>query len=375
MPTVGDDGISLYFHIPFCTSKCPYCHFYVIPNKLAFHQVLLEGLKIEWASKLPLILRKRVVSIYFGGGTPTLFAPDGISAILNLIKESGVHLAVHCEITIEANPEDGNLKLFEELRQAGVNRLSFGIQSLDDRSLQVLERIHSAKKGKEAIFQAAQSGFQNISIDLMYDLPDQTEASFSYTLDQLKQLPIQHLSLYNLTIEPHTSFYKRRKELKLPSSETSLRFLQRAVEAIEQQGLRRYEISAFAKLGYESRHNTGYWTARPFLGLGPSAFSYWDGARFSNLSNLQRYTRNLKEGLSPVAFSETLDPTSQIKEKIAVELRLIKGIDLKRFTLPEETKSALEKLRSQGLLKIEGLSAFLTEKGRLFYDTVASEII
>lgn len=279
-----------------------------------------------------------------------------------------------CEITIEANPEEGSEALFSEFLSYGINRLSMGVQSLDDRSLQTLERSHSSKKAKAAILNAAKAGFSNISIDLMYDLPDQTESSWNYTLSQIPPLPIQHLSLYNLTIEPHTSFYKRRKELSFPPPETSLAFLDTAVEALERTGLKRYEISAFAKPGFESRHNLGYWTGRPFLGFGPSAFSFWEGSRFRNIAHLQRYTRELKEKKTPIDFQEKLPFPQNLKEKFAVQLRLLEGAELPP-DMPSETIQIIHQLIEQEYLIQTGPKIQLSKKGLLFHDTIASEVI
>jgi oxygen-independent coproporphyrinogen-3 oxidase len=357
---------SLYFHIPFCTKKCPYCHFYVIPNRSSYYPLLSEGIALEWQAQLPKLHDKQIVSIYFGGGTPSLF--PGIGEILKQLPHSE-----QTEITIEANPEESSPELFSHFRSLGINRLSLGVQSLDDRSLQTLERIHSAEKAKLAISNAAKAGFTNISIDLMYDLPGQTEESWRYTLDQLDDLPIQHLSLYNLTIEPHTAFHKRK--VQTPGGELSLRFLMTALEKLETIGLKRYEISAFARPGHESRHNLGYWTARPFLGFGPSAFSYWEGERFQNIANLNRYTSMLKEGLSPIAFRERLPYPQNTLELLAVRLRLKEGVDLEQFPLPTQTENAIQKLISSGLLLKNENTLQLTDRGMLFYDTVASELI
>lgn len=358
--------ISLYFHIPFCTKKCPYCHFYVIPNRLSHHKLLSDSIALEWQQQLPLLEGKTITSIYFGGGTPSLFT--GIGEILERIPK-----APDCEITIEANPEESSLELFQKFRSMGINRLSLGVQSLDDRSLQTLERIHSAEKARQAIFNAQKAGFTNVSIDLMYDLPGQTEESWRYTLDQLPHLPIHHLSLYNLTIEPHTAFHKRKVET--PTGDLSLRFLSAALEKLESLGLKRYEISAFAIPGHESRHNLGYWTARPFLGFGPSAFSYWNGERFRNIANINRYARLLAEGQSPVDFRERLPYPADINELLAVRIRLTEGANLDDFELCDQTKASIEKLRQLGLVKQNGPQIQLTERGTLFYDTVASEII
>ena len=366
--------VSLYFHIPFCTKKCPYCHFYVIPNRTPFHELLLEGLSLEIARQTPLLQGKEIVSIYFGGGTPSLFAPKGIKEILKMLFSNDIQLSENCEITLEANPERGSLSLFEQLKEMGINRLSLGVQSLDDRSLQTLERIHNAQKAKETIKLSQQAGFDNISIDLMYDLPDQTLQSFQYTLSQIEALSIQHLSLYNLTVEPHTSFYKRKESLKFPSQKTSVQFLKCAIDTFESIGLERYEISAFSKPGFESRHNLGYWTGRPFLGFGPSAFSFWNGKRFRNIANIQRYVRNLRNDVSPIDFEEKLPYPDNLKEHIAVHLRLLSGILLKSF-LPHEVELSLEKLITQKLLVKKGTRIFLSKKGLLFYDSVASEIV
>jgi oxygen-independent coproporphyrinogen-3 oxidase len=360
------EPISLYFHIPFCTKKCPYCHFYVIPNRGNDHLLLKEGLRLEWERQKPLTIGKKIVSIYFGGGTPTLFGAQALGEVLSWIGP------VEAEITVEGNPEDGSPELFAALKAVGVNRISLGVQSLDDRSLQVLERTHSAQKAKQSIQFACDAGLENISIDLMYDLPDQTESSWCYTLDQLKELPIQHLSLYNLTIEPHTSFSKRK--LNLPKAEESLKFLYRAMETLDHLGFDRYEISAFAKPGKESRHNLGYWTFRPFLGLGPSAFSYWNGERFQNIANLQKYLKSLQAGLSPVDFRETLPYPQNFKERLAVGLRLKEGF-LLPSELPNETTLALQTLIKDNFITQSHYRVQLTERGKLFYDTVASELI
>ncbi len=365
--------ISLYFHIPFCSKKCPYCHFYVIPNKAAYHPLLAEGLEREWQMRLPQTGKAPIQSIYFGGGTPSLFGPAQIGQVLQRIGNR----APDCEITLEANPEEIDEARLCLFREVGINRLSLGVQSLDDRSLQTLERIHTASKAKEAIFAAKQAGFDNISIDLMYDLPGQTEASWRYTLDQIGDLPITHLSLYNLTIEPHTPFDRRKATLLplIPPPELSLKLLQSAVEELEKKGLHRYEISAFAKAGCESKHNVGYWIGRPFLGFGPSAFSFWEGSRFRNTPNLNKYTKLLNEGKFPVDFKEKLPYPANVNEQLAVELRLIRGVDLSKWELPEETLITLDRLEKGGLLEKSPTGYRLSERGLLVYDSVAEDII
>lgn len=362
--------VSLYFHIPFCTRKCDYCHFYVLPDKEKDKDLLMEGFQLEWQHYLPQLKDKEIVSIYFGGGTPALLGAERVGQILNRIPNR----IPHCEITLEANPENVSLKLLQEYAQAGINRLSLGVQSLDDTLLKTLTRNHSAEKAISSIYNANEAGISNISIDLMYDLPMQTLETWEKTLSRACELPITHLSLYNLTFEPKTVFYKYRESLQklIPEPQISREMYQMAVQKLNAVGLNQYEISAFGK---PSIHNTGYWTARPFIGFGPSAFSYWEGSRFRNVENLSKYLRALKEKESPIDFSEKLEPEAHTRELLVIELRLLKGVDLHKFNLDSETKKTIETLIQEGFLTLHQSILKMTEKGILFYDTLASELI
>lgn len=271
------DSISLYVHIPFCTRKCDYCHFYVIPDKDSFKEKLRQGLRKEWKKIQPLLKGKKVVSLYFGGGTPALFGPEAIGEVIDWVGPTE-------EVTLEANPENINKPLMKAFARVGVNRVSIGIQALDDNLLKVLSRQHTAQEAINSVNTTYDAGISNISIDLMYELPEQTFQLWQETLRKAVALPITHLSLYNLTIEPHTVFYKHREKLqkKLPNAESSLNMYQEAMLQLDTHGYKQYEISAFAKEMLISQHNIGYWTGRPFLGLGPSAYSYWEGKQRNN---------------------------------------------------------------------------------------------
>lgn len=373
---------SLYFHIPFCTKKCPYCHFFVVPNR-EDHQVLfLAALEKEWQLVSPKITDCEIVSIYFGGGTPSLLGPARIKKILSWIKSSGITTSPDCEITLEVNPENATFELMEQFASVGINRVSIGLQSLDDTLLNILGRTHSSNKSIDAVLATKKAGINNISVDLMFELPHQDLRMWQSTLKGVEKLPITHLSLYNLVIEPNTPFHKKQKELSphVPNAETSKAMLDMAVEVLEKSGLKRYEISAFAKQGYESRHNTGYWRARPFLGLGPSAFSYFDQKRFRNVANLHKYCDSLEKGVLPKDFEEQLPYPENVKELLAVEIRLLKGVNLKEFEerhakLPKELYGALESLIQKGWIVQKGDVVRLTDEGLLFYDSVAEEII
>lgn len=294
-----------------------------------------------------------------------LFGPDAIHEVLERIDYKNI------EITLEANPEGVSKDLIKAYHQAGINRISLGVQSLDDAELVQLGRSHTAPKAVQAVETIHQSGIENISIDLMYDVPGQTLKSWQHTVNQAVKLPISHLSLYNLTFEPQTVFYKFRERLQptLPDEETSTDMLSHAVERFEAAGLKRYEISAFGK---PSQHNLGYWQGRPFLGLGPSAFSYWEGRRFRCTSHLGKYLKALQEKKSPYDFEETLDKQAQQRELLTIGLRVLEGVDLDAF---EVDLAPIERLIKKGFLTREGQQLRLTSRGMLFYDFVASELV
>lgn len=329
----------------------------------------MDSLRLEWDQNKHLVSGKQIVSVYFGGGTPFLIGPEAISEILSWIKPPPA-----AEITLEANPEDVTLPAMQAFAEAGISRVSLGVQSLDNPLLKLLGRHHSAEQAISAIHAVRKAGISNVTIDLMYEIPQQTLSSWKNTLFQLENLPITHLSLYNLTIEPRTVFYKNRAELtpQLPSSEESLHMLNYATQFLEKMGLKRYEISAFAKDGFTSRHNTGYWTGRPFLGFGPSAFSFWEGKRYRNVCDLKKYSSLLQSGSSPIDFTEQLSPLASLHERLAVNLRMLEGVDPKEFPACD---ALYRKLQEKGWLHLDKQRARLTEQGLLFYDCVAEEII
>lgn len=376
-------GISLYFHIPFCTKKCPYCHFYVIPNKQSYHDLLIEGLTLDIERFQESFKNTELVSIYFGGGTPALLEPSEMESILDQVRRFLPFDTSTTEITLEANPETLSEEWTKRFINAGINRLSIGVQTFDDKLLKILGRTHDRSKAIEAVEMAYHCGISNISIDLMYDLPGQSFEQWDETLKCAALLPISHLSLYNLTIEPHTAFFKIKESLckQVPDEESSAKMYLHAVESLESAGLMQYEISAFCRGGMQSKHNVGYWTARPFLGFGPSAFSYWDHKRFRAVTHLNRYLHALRNGLAPIDFTEELEPYRRRRELLAIGLRLSCGVDKNRFEAlhgawDEETEVVLLRLIEEGLLEKNGsVFKLMYPKGFLFYDTVASAII
>lgn len=365
MPMSG----SLYVHLPFCTRKCDYCHFYVLPDKEPLKEQLLESLILEWG-RVKHLFKGPPKTIYFGGGTPALFGPHRIEKLMQLFGQAE-------EVTLEANPENITLSLMRAYRNAGINRISIGLQSLSDPLLILLSRTHDRKRAIRSVEETAEAGFSNISVDLMFDIPHQTMDEWKKTLREAAELPITHLSFYNLTFEPHTVFKKKELLLKphLPDPETSLHMYEEGVYILAKMGFPQYEISAFAKPGYTSLHNTGYWKGRPFIGLGPSAFSFWEGRRFQNIPHLNRYTALLKEGKAPTDFEEKLSPEASYREHIAIHLRLCEGVTLSPSPFQDALTPILNELQEQGLLHITADHLALTPLGRLHYDSVASEIV
>tara|TARA_A100001015_G_scaffold274841_1_gene331559 strand:- start:6039 stop:7187 length:1149 start_codon:yes stop_codon:yes gene_type:complete len=377
--TFSPNNLSLYIHLPFCRKKCPYCSFYVIPYKEEVANQYIQTLKAEWSLYASQFKGCHLVSLYFGGGTPSLH-PQGISELITFFK--GYFDLSQTEITVEVNPEDGNKALFTLLKQSGVNRLSLGAQTLSNPLLHQIGRAHSTQTTESSIKQAQDLGLTNISIDLMTEIPDQTLSDVANTLDKIEALNVTHLSLYNLQIEKGTSFYKHKKAIlaKTVDSSVGAQMLQTCVEKLTQIGFNRYEISAFCKPGFTSKHNVGYWIGRDFLGLGASSFSYLKGRRFQNVANINKYEKQVLAGIKPISFDEQLSQKGSLLELLALHLRLTEGFCLNAFEqqhgqLPSSTYRELERLVAEGLVNKQDSSFALSSKGTLFFDDVAPRVI
>lgn len=379
----GKQPCGIYIHLPFCAQKCPYCHFFVLPNQERFKEQLHQALQIECLRAIEIIENRVVQSVYFGGGTPALYGPQRVKEILDLFRNSNMCLADDIEITLEANPESLTQEEVLAYKNGGINRMSIGVQSLHDPTLEILGRKHSAKKAIECIQMIHNCGIDNISIDLMYEVPKQSLATWKKTLEAIQQLPITHLSLYNLTIEPHTSYYKKREEIakQLPPDDVATEMLDCAINDLEAIGLERYEISAFAKPGYNSKHNSSYWLGTPFLGLGPSAYSFWNRERFQNVANLGKYCRALENNQNGIDFREKLPYPDNIKELLMINLRMMEGVNISQFekkwgySLPQESVEVLKQGTRDGFLTMKNGRYKLTQRGALFFDTFAAELI
>ena len=369
--------LSLYIHVPFCTKKCPYCHFYSVGHDEDLKNLFVTALCQEIEDWLSVISQKNVVSVYFGGGTPFLLGPRHVERLLTLLP---IHQGT--EITIEANPETTTAPLLKAYRSLGVNRLSVGAQSLSDPILKTLHRAHTSDQTRNVIDAAVATGWTNISIDLMYDIPGMGLSVWERSLEEACRLPIQHLSLYNLVIEPHTPWFRMKAaiESQMPPEEVSTQMIAAAWAITDAHGFSQYEISAFAKKGFHSHHNVGYWQGREFLGFGPSAFSFFKNSRFSNIANIKKYCQAIEQKTSPVEMREEIPAQQRLREMAAIGLRMNFGIDpssLEKQWGPadQEFMPTLHRLKDQCLLEQRGNAFCLTARGRLLYDTVAVEII
>ncbi len=375
MRIIGNLEYSLYFHIPFCSRQCPYCHFFTLKDNLQQHQQLIQSFLKELKLLAPLRSKKKLISVYFGGGTPALIAPQLLEKVLLQLP-----ITSDVEVTIEANPEEVHSSLLQELRHVGFNRLSFGAQAFQTPLLKRLGRQHTPQQIIHAVQWAHQAGFSHISLDLMYELPNQTIEDWQESLQEAAALPIDHISLYNLTIEPGTPFAKREKKLIpiLPSSTERLLMYELPSAYLPSQGFEQYELSAFHRQGGYSRHNMGYWQGRPFLGIGPSAFSYWDGKRFQHAMSLEAYYQELSDSSIQYAYIEKLSPLAQTAERLAIGLRPFEGISLAELgvqVLPLPLELAIQELMAKGWVVQKQNRLQLTPEGRRYYDSVGEALV
>lgn len=364
----------IYAHIPFCRQKCGYCDFTswagCEKDMAAYVQALRQEIRRRGA---PLAARwGRPATLYIGGGTPTALPPallaEVVAALLAVGAEDG---APPAEITVEANPGTVDAACLEMLRKAGVNRLSFGVQSFSDRLLRRIGRIHTAAQAREAVQLAQQVGFTNISLDLMYGLPGQTLEDLRASVAQAVALGPAHISIYGLQVEDGTAFARQRAAgaLELPAEDACEEMYDYMTQELPRQGYARYEISNFARPGFESRHNLSYWQDVPYLGVGVAAHSYLDGQRYANAASLASYLERIRQGEAVYAEEEPATREIQMEEFCFLALRTARGIDKQRFrerfgvTLSSVYAAAIRRMKAKGLLAEDAQTVHLTENG------------
>ncbi len=367
----GKSPLALYIHFPFCSKKCHYCSFYTIPYNSESVNFYCNAILQEGLQKLSTIKDTHFIdTVFLGGGTPSLIPPHYLH---NIIQTLAPHAQ---EITLEANPEDLSEVYLRELLLTAVNRISIGAQTFHDPLLKALGRIHSSAASIDAVHRCYEHGYNNISIDLIYGLPTQSLADFIADLHQALTLPISHISLYNLTLDPHTSFYKHRRILasSIANDDILAAMSLSAEELLTSRGFSRYELASYAKSQAQSKHNLYYWTDKPFLGLGVSASQYMHKVRSKNLSRISQYLRAVRKNLPVHESTESLPENERIKEALALRLRLTEGARWKDFPAP-----LMESLASLPLIKelfdSNNEFLFLNKQGRLFHDTIAEEIM
>jgi oxygen-independent coproporphyrinogen III oxidase len=360
----------LYLHVPFCLTKCGYCDFYSSTD--SSHMQDFSG-ALEQEMRRYRGCHPFFETLYLGGGTPSLLAAEDLTAIFSRLHQNFT-LTPDAEITLEANPDDVTAAKLRLWRDLGVNRLSLGVQSLNDPELRFLGRRHTAAQARRAVILAREAGFENLGIDLIYALPGQTEAGWLTTLKESLTLQPEHLSCYQLTIEADTPLGKKFAggEFVPVAEEQQRSFFLLTSEYLAERGYLHYEVSNFAlEEHYLARHNSKYWQQVPYLGLGPAAHSFHGRRRCWNVRSLQEYCRILGEGRAPIAGEEYLTVTQHHLETLCLGLRTRTGIALADLDHFPQARQTLAGLCEAGLLAIEQDRATPTRKGFLVADSLA----
>jgi len=316
----------LYIHIPFCKQKCSYCDFH-FSTSLKYKQELLQALIKELSLKKT-IINTPIETIYFGGGTPSLLNEKDLELIIDAIYNN-YEIAGNKEFTLECNPDDLTPQKLKELKKAGVNRLSIGIQSFFDDDLYFFNRAHNSKEAVNSVLISQEAGFENITIDLIYGFPLLTDKKWEENLATFNRLNVPHLSAYTLTIEPKTALHYQLKtgQVNPLSDEKTLAQFSTLIQRTKEYGLTQYEVSNFGKEGFYSVHNSNYWKGVAYLGIGPSAHSYVNGKRCWNAANNRKYIQALLKNDNNYFKEELIDEDTAYNEYILTRLRTIWGID------------------------------------------------
>jgi oxygen-independent coproporphyrinogen-3 oxidase len=373
-------ALGLYVHIPFCRQRCHFCAFYLELHRDAAAMAFLRALSAELrlCASEPLIEGRVSRSVYVGGGTPTVLTASQLTEILESVRES-FPLHAQCEITVEAHPATVTDAYLSVLRGAGVTRLSFGAESMQDAELVRIGRPGGSSETIAAVAAARRAGFTNINLDLMYGLPGQTVENWKRTLEACCELSPTHLSCYALTVEDGTRLAHEIRRGQVPPLDESLQIEMDDAghRILAQAGYTRYEISNYAKPGFECAHNLLYWTQGEYLGIGPSAQSFVGGVRFGNIADLRVYEAALSEGRLPVEGRTQLSRKEQLRDAVIFGLRLERGIStsaLQAHALNYGYVSVIESLRRQNLLEDLVDRTRLSRDGRLHADTVAEKL-
>ena len=372
--------LGAYLHIPFCTQRCGYCSFNTAPDGPGAVERFLPALlgEMDIVARAPWAGGVDVGSVFLGGGTPSLLPAEAMARILDRLRER-FGIAAGAEVTVECNPESVSRERLEGYRRAGVTRISLGVQSLDDRILPTLDRLHTAAQAREAFEAARAAGFDDVSLDLIYGLPGLDLSTWEATVKEALDWRPDHLSAYALTLD-EGSLWHAAGVTGVPPEETTTAQYRRLTELAAETGLEHYEVSNYARPGHRSRHNQIYWRAEEYLGLGPGACGYLGDVRYGNVKPVERYGSMVARGLSPLGTHETLTPRQGLAERLILGLRLRDGvpmewIDERVAAEPGRLPAVLEAWRERGLL-VEGEGRLsLTEAGFLLSDALFMELL
>lgn len=372
---VKNQSYSVYIHIPFCKNKCAYCNFVSFTDKNSLIKLYIDELKNELKTTLSKLTAPKLKTIYIGGGTPSLLPINKIAKIVEELSANAI-VSKDIEFTIEVNPGTVDKEYLSSLRSMGINRLSMGVQSFNDNILKRINRQHNSEEAVKCIQWAKEAGFNNISIDLIYGLPEQTLDNWSETLERAVSLDVNHISAYGLKIEAGTEFYKNPPKC-LPDEDLNADLYVKTIEFLETKGFFQYEISNFARKGFESKHNLTYWQNQNYFGFGIASHGYIDDKRYSNTSDLNVYlsNENKKEEERFVSNQE------QIEEAIFLGLRLNKGINLVEFEaeykvdLLKSHEKIIQKYCKNGFMILDDNFLKLTTEGFLLSNCILADFI
>ncbi len=368
----------IYIHVPFCKKACYYCDFHFSTSQNTMHE-MVQAICKEAALRNDYV-KEDIATIYFGGGTPSLLTIDDLRFTIDTLH--GLFTINNdVEITLEANPDDITEEKLLQWKQAGINRLSIGVQSFFDEDLLWMNRAHNAQQAYKSILLAQQTGFNNITIDLIYGLPQLSDERWIKNIEMAIQLNIPHLSCYALTVEPNTALQKMivlQKKENVDAAKQSRQF-KILMHYLTAAGYEHYEISNFAKADFRSKHNSSYWQGKPYLGLGPSAHSYNGNSRQWNVANNTLYIKSINENIIPFE-AEDLSSIQKLNEYIMTSLRTIEGLSLQKIkALSNETVASTilndaSKFIQQDLMERKNGSLVLTQKGKFLADGIAADL-
>lgn len=388
-PGAYEGPAGIYVHVPFCQTKCPYCAFVSYADRDANFKknyILALSLQTEAMSRHPWARARKFHSLYIGGGTPSSVDTEALANFITRCLEgfdfSGLFPGPP-EVTMEVNPNTVNKGMLKKLRQAGVNRLSIGVQSFSDTMLKVIGRKHSARQALQAAEEARSAGFTNISLDLMYGLPGQDISNWKSTLETAAAVAPEHLSVYELTVEPDTVFAElaRQGKLALPGEDTALSMFEYAGEYLAACGYEHYEISNYGRPGFRCVHNINYWENGSYLGLGSGAVSCFSGLRIQSIENPERYISLVKMQQAPFREGEFLSLYDRFRESVIMGLRMTDGVSVslleKQYGFSPEKYygKTLQALLGQGLLEEKQRRLRLTKKGMVLANRIMAQLV